>query len=224
MKLLDPLMNGVFRGLLKMFFKFDASPLQTVQAEGPLIITANHTHALDGPLLYVFMRPRNMVAMAKKELWDIPFTRFIMNRWKSIPVDRDAMGRETMNACFAVLKNNNILAIAPEGTRSKSGVLQEGKSGVAYIAYREKAPIIPIVTLGFDGFRENIRRLRRTPLLVKVGTPYEIVEQPGRLDGAGREALMDEIMIRLAALLPEEKRGRYGIKDPSFVYTRDITS
>ncbi len=128
-----------------------------------------------------------------------------------------------MNACFKVLKEKNILAIAPEGTRSKDGVLKEGKSGVAYIAYREKAPIIPIVTSGYENMKEYRKKFRRTPLHIAVGSAYEIVPQEGRLDGAAREALIDEIMLRLALLLPEEKRGTYRDRKLNFVYTRDIT-
>ncbi len=221
MNIIDAILNAIFKAFFRLFFRYDPSPLFTVPMEGPLIITANHTHFLDAPLLYLYMQPRKMVAMAKKQLWDHAFTRFIMKRWGTIPVDRDAMGRETMNACFKVLKENNILAIAPEGTRSGSGVLQEGKSGVAYIAYREKAPIIPIVTYGFEDGKKYRWPFRRTPLYVAVGKPYEIVKE-GRLDSEGREALMKEIMIRLALLLPEEKRGIYGTKDFSFEYTKDI--
>ncbi len=88
MKIIDALLNGLFRLVFRMFFRFDASPLKTVPLEGPLIITANHIHFLDAPLLYVFMRPRKMIAMAKKQLWENTFTRFIMKRWNTIPVDR----------------------------------------------------------------------------------------------------------------------------------------
>lgn len=223
MNIIDPVINGTIRGLFRLFYRFDPAPLRQVPMEGPLIITANHTHFLDAPLLYVYMQPRTMVAMAKKQLWDHAVTRFIMHRWKTIPVDRDAMGRETMNACFTVLKNRDILAIAPEGTRSRSGVLQEGKSGVAYIAYREKAPIIPMVTLGFEDRKAYRWPLRRTPLHIAVGPAYRIIDTGSRLSAQGREELMQEIMMRIAVLLPEEKRGIYRDMEIQYVHTEDIT-
>ena len=55
-----------------------------------------------------------------------------------------------MESCFTSLKENRILAIAPEGTRNKEGSLQEGKAGVAFIAYKAQVPIIPLITLGFQ--------------------------------------------------------------------------
>ncbi len=219
MKMSERFTNAMFRFFYRLFFKIDTSELAKVPKEGPLLLVANHTSFLDGPLLYVFLRPRKTIAMAKKELWNHWFTRNVMNMWECIPVDRENMNRETMQASLNVLKEKNILAIAPEGTRNKEGILQQGKSGVAFIAYKQQAPMIPVVILGFDKFSQNIKRLRRTPLFIKVGEPFTIVKKSGRLDSQGREDLMEEIMLRLAQLLPIENRGYYKDKERQFLLT-----
>lgn len=222
MKITERITNAILRGLFRLFFKMDLKEFDKVPKDGPFMIIANHTSALDGPLMYVFMQPRQMIAMAKQELWNHWFTRFIMEQWGSIPVDRENMGRQSMEQCFAVLDRGEILAIAPEGTRNNEGDLQEGKAGVAFIAHKKQVPMVPIVILGFDTFSYHMKRLRRTPLTISVGKPFEIVQKSGRLDAAGRQQLVDEIMLHLAELMPEEKRGHYKNRPLTFSLTKPL--
>lgn len=219
----ERLVNAFMRTIFRLLFKMDTKEFDKVPAEGPFIILANHTSALDGPLMYVFMQPRSMVAMAKKELWEHAFTRFIMQLWNLIPVDRENMGRETMQQCFAAIDRNEILAIAPEGTRSKDDRLQEGKAGVAFIAHKKQVPMVPIAIWGFNQLKDNLKRLRRTVLTIRVGEPFEIVEKGGRMDGAGRQQLADEIMLRLAELMPRELWGHYAEHQLAFTLTDTIS-
>ena len=62
------------------------SELQKIPKTGPLLLITNHTSVFDGPLIYVFLQPCNVLAMAKKELWNNWFTKMVMNAWSSIPV------------------------------------------------------------------------------------------------------------------------------------------
>jgi 1-acyl-sn-glycerol-3-phosphate acyltransferase len=218
----ERIVNALMRGIFRLLFTMDLSEFEKVPRQGPFIIIANHTSALDGPLMYVFMRPRNMIAMGKKELWDHWLTRFIMNLWNTIPVDRGNMGRDTMQQCFFVLDRKDILAIAPEGTRNTTGELQEGKAGVAFIAHKKQVPMVPIVTLGFNDIKKNLKRLKRTPLTIKVGKPFEIVKKEGRLDAAQRQQLVDEIMLRLAELMPKSLWGHYSGHQLNFTLTKQI--
>lgn len=222
MSLKERIVNAILRALFRLFFKINIDEFQKMPHEGPFIILANHTSALDGPMMYVFMRPRNMVAMAKKELWNNFATRFLMNLWNSIPVDRENMERQTLESCFAILDKGDILAIAPEGTRSKDGSLQEGKEGVAFIAYRKKVPMVPIVTIGLENFKQNIKRLKRTEVTIKIGNPFEITAQ-GRLNAESRKQLIDEIMMKLVELLPPSLHGYYTGKNIEYKLTSPIT-
>jgi 1-acyl-sn-glycerol-3-phosphate acyltransferase len=222
MKLSERITNAVLRGLFRMFFKMNLKEFDKVPSDGPFMLIANHTSALDGPLMYVFMQPRKMFAMAKKELWDHGFTRFIMNQWGSIPVDRENMGRQTMEACFAILDQGNILAMAPEGTRNRTGELQEGKAGIAFIAHKKQVPMVPIVLLGFDKFSYYAKRLRRTPITISVGKPFELIKKGGRLDAEGRQQLIDEIMLHLAEQMPPELRGYYAERKLEYTLTKTL--
>ena len=173
-------------------------------------------------MLYAFLQPRPLHALAKQELWDHKFMAYLMNIWKSIPVNRQNMGRSTMDACFKVLDEHHILAIAPEGTRSKDGKLQQGKGGVAFIAHKKDVPMIPVAVMGFNSFSKNIKRLKRTVVTIKVGEVFEIIQKGGRIDGETRQVLADEIMLRLAVMMPNERRGYYKDLPISFALTQTV--
>ncbi|MHC1692359.1 MAG: lysophospholipid acyltransferase family protein [Sphaerochaetaceae bacterium] len=222
MKYSERFVNALLRGLFHLLFRLDTKALDQLPHTGPALMIVNHTSNFEGPMIYVFSQPRKMVALAKKQLWDHWITGFLMNLWHSIPVDRENMGRESMDQCFEVLERGELLAIAPEGTRSKDGTLQEGKAGVAFIAYRKQVPLLPIVTLGFERFSQNIKHLRRTPITIKVGKPFEIIQKSGRLDAITRQALVDEIMLRLAELMPPDRWGFYQNRTLDFKLTRSL--
>ncbi len=222
MKVSERFVNAVLRGFFRVTCRINLEELKKVPQDGPLLLLANHTYVLDGPMLYVFLRRRNLLAMAKKELWNNKFLGWVMDLWRSIPVDRENMGRETMQACLSALEHKEILAIAPEGTRSKDEKLQQGKSGIAFIAHKKDAPMLPVVILGLSSFSQNLKHFRRTPITLAVGKPFEIIQKGGRIDAATREALSDEIMLRMAALMPEDKRGYYEGRPLEFSLTREI--
>lgn len=222
MKLSERMINSLLRTFFRLFFRIDRSELAKVPQAGPLLMMVNHTSNLEGPMLYAFLQPRPLHALAKQELWEQKFMAYLMDMWKSIPVDRQNMGRSTMDACFKVLEDRHILAIAPEGTRSKDGNLQEGKGGVAFIAHKKDVPMIPVAVMGFPSFSKNIKRLRRTVITIKVGEVFEIVQKGGRIDADTRQALADEIMMRLAIMMPNEMRGHYKDKDIVFTLTQTL--
>ncbi|HKM07328.1 MAG TPA: lysophospholipid acyltransferase family protein [Sphaerochaeta sp.] len=222
MKVSERIVNVALRVFFRVTCRINIEELKKVPQDGPLLLLANHTYVLDGPMLYVFLRRSNLLAMAKKELWDNKFLGWVMDLWRSIPVDRENMGRETMEACFAALDRKEILAMAPEGTRSKDECLQQGKAGIAFIAHKKDAPMVPVVILGLTSFSRNLKRLRRTPITIAVGKPFEIIQKGGRVDAATRDALSDEIMLRMAALMPEDKRGYYQGRPLEFSLTREI--
>ncbi len=223
MKMSERMINALLRTFFRICFKIDRSELYKVPEKGPLLMMVNHTSNLEGPMLYAFLQPRPLHAIAKQELWESKFMAYLMETWKSIPVDRENMGRSTMDACFKVLDEQHILAIAPEGTRSKDGNLQQGKGGVAFIAHKKNAPMIPVAVMGFEKTKANMKRLKRTVISVKVGNPFEIIHKGGRLDAETREHLGDEIMLRLAELMPEEKRGYYQGKPIEFSLTQTLS-
>jgi len=160
-------------------------------------------------VIIAHMHPRRTTGLVKKETWDNAFFRFLFNIWDGIPIDREIADFSAFRAAQEALKEGKILAVAPEGTRSWDGRLVQAKPGVAMLAIKAGVPILPIAYFGHEHFSENLKRLRRTPMAIRVGAPFTI-----QLNGRQREKgilqeVADEIMVEIARLLPVEYRGFY---------------
>ena len=115
--------------------------------------------------------------------------------------------REILNR----MKRGGLMVIAPEGTRSKTEAMQEGKMGVAFLASKSGYPVVPIALTGTEDrvIADNIKHFRRSKIKAISGNAF-FIEIP---NGRGREQALrtatDELMCRIAALLPERYRGHY---------------
>ena len=102
--------------------------------------------------------------------------------------------------------------IAPEGKRSGHGRLQEARDGLAYIALRTGAPVVPVAVSGTERFWANLLRLRKTNARIEIGEMFRLEPPDGQATRPRREdlqAMTREAMYRLARLLPERNRGAY---------------
>jgi len=220
MKTAERIVNAAFRVFFRICFRLNLDALKQVPSSGPLILILNHPSRFEGPMLYVFLQPRRITGLAKKQLWKRRTVGWLMKLWGAVPVDLNGLDRLSMKRCFSVLDEGNFLLLAPEGVRTNNVSLHQGKSGVAYIAFKTKARVLPIVTLGFDTFSRNIRRLKRTPVQIIVGKPFEITLDAERLSPKIRQELTDEMMMRMAELMPESHWGYYQGRIPAFKFTR----
>jgi 1-acyl-sn-glycerol-3-phosphate acyltransferase len=115
-----------------------------------------------------------------------------------------------MRKALDVLKAGGIIAIDPEGTRSGTGILGEGHAGAVLLATKSGAPLMPFIHYGSENYRENLHRIQRTDMTYAVGKPFHVrTDLP--LNHESRQQAADEIMAQMAALLPEQYRGRYGV-------------
>jgi len=87
--------------------------------------------------------------------------------------------------------------------------LIRGKSGCAYLAQHSGAPIVPVAITGTEDLGRRLLRLRRPKVTLRVGRPFRLepLTAEARIDGLRQQA--DEVMCRLAALLPARYRGAY---------------
>ena len=203
------IVNGIIKTWTQIVCKIDAKELSKVPADGPLIVISNHVNFLEAPVLYTHMLPRDLTALAKIESWDNPFKRFLFNIWEIIPIRRGEADMTAYRASLDALKEGKILIIAPEGTRSYDGKLQQGLPGTAMIAVRSGAPIIPVAFYGSEHFWDNFKRFIRTPFNIRVGKPFKINLPSNGLNKENRKDVIDECMYQLASLIPEEYRGVY---------------
>jgi 1-acyl-sn-glycerol-3-phosphate acyltransferase len=164
--------------------------------------------------------------MGKREVFEWPVISWLARHGGVHPVDRGSADVEAFRTAMRILEGGNILAVFPEGTRSPDGRLQPAKDGVAVLAARSGATIVPIGVGDSDLLWPKGRGIpRRTPrVTVRIGAPFTLAEAmptaPAPADeggersaGASRRqanaAATDLIMRRIAALLPPRQRGAY---------------
>jgi 1-acyl-sn-glycerol-3-phosphate acyltransferase len=200
----------LIRGILRTMCRYDPSPLSEVPRQGPLILAINHVNFVDGPLLLAYLYPRQIVSVAKQETWVNPLLGALATMVEAIPIDREATDLGAMRSSLRALEEGKILLISPEGTRSKHGRLQRGRPGIVAIALRSGAPILPIAVWGAENVWKALLHGRRAALGVGVGPAFRLKSPPKGEPKSSRAAMADEIMGRIAALLPERYRGVYG--------------
>ncbi len=209
MRLVERVINGTESALIALLCRVDDAQIARVPAAGPLILVTNHVNFLEIPVLHSRLRPRRVIGLAKAEAWENRLLGWLFDLWGAIPVRRGETDLGALRKCLEVLESGGILAIAPEGTRSRDGRLQRGHSGVVTLALRSGAPILPLAFYGGEKLGANLRRLRRTPFHIVVGEPFSLTSGEERVTQERRREMADEIMHRLAALLPPAYRGVY---------------
>ena len=193
----------------RILCRLDISELERLAKQGPIILICNHVTSLEVPLLFAHAQPRRMIGLAKIETWDSRFMGWLFTLWDAIPVRRGEADMEAYHRCLEVLNSGGILAIAPEGTRSYHGRLQRGQPGIVSLALRTGAPIQAVAHWGGENFVANLKRLKRTDFKVRVGQPFYLDAGGEKVTGEVRQAMADEIMCRLAEMLPEAYHGEY---------------
>lgn len=118
--------------------------VDNIPRKGPIIVAYNHVSYLDPPLVsYPIAQKRPFCGIGKKEVFDIPLFGAYLRHIGCFPVDRDKGDLGALRQCLRVLKNGDLLLMAPEGTRGTSGRSHTPKSGVSFIAHHAKVAIIP---------------------------------------------------------------------------------
>lgn len=205
----DKIVEIGLKSAIKTLVRVDMRAMAEIPWEGPLIVTINHINSLDAPVMMTCLQPRPITPLGKEELWEKPFTRLMMEHWGGIPIRRGEADMSALQASRQALQRGRILAIAPEGTRSDDGKLQQGKPGVLLLAVRDAVPILPLVHYGGEKVFDNLRRLRKTDFHMVAGHTFTVDLHGQRLDREVRQVVTDEIMYQMAALLPEKYRGYY---------------
>ena len=172
-------------------------------------MVGNHINFLEIPLVLSELDNPMVTGMAKKESWNNPLFYFLFNQWGIIQVDRNQIDREAFRLSTEALSSGKIVAIAPEGTRSPAGELQEGKAGIVLVALKAGVPIVPVGIIGTRDVIPKMFTFQHPSITLKFGPAFSIPP----LDHGHRDEQMkqstDEVMCRIAALLPPEYWGLY---------------
>jgi 1-acyl-sn-glycerol-3-phosphate acyltransferase len=153
--------------------------------------------------------------MGKKELFSWPIFGWVAARGGIHPVDRGTGDVEAYRLATKILESGFVLTIFPEGTRSPTGAMQEAKDGLATLAMRTGATVVPIGINGADlvwpkGRKWPIPFPRRT-ITYRVGEPFTVadLDLPEQDRRAAKAAVTRAVMGRIAELVDERHRGVY---------------
>jgi len=201
------IMKWIFSGLVRAIYRYQAIGQENLPSDGSVIVAVNHLHLVDPPAVMLAV-PRKVVTLVANKWRSSPIISRILRLAGVVFVRRGEVDRQALRDCFDHLANGGVLALAPEGTRSRTGGLQRAKAGAAYLASRSKAPIVPVAVWGTERL-SDWARLKRPTCKVVVGRPFRLPEFSRRASTEELQHLADLIMIRLGLLLPASYRGVY---------------
>jgi len=197
--------------LVRTLTKFEVINPENLPKTGGALITTNHLSRLDTPLLLAITDRTDLVGIIAKSYLEKPVIKWILGKaGRMVWMDRSTTDFTAIRDALRLLREGAMVGIAPEGTRSHEAKgLLKGKAGAALMADRAGVPMVPVAILGSDRIYQGWMKLRRPSVTVTVGEPYHLPE----VDFGDRQAWLvqstDEIMCRIAALLPLEYRGYY---------------
>lgn len=193
--------------IMGLFYRYEVVGTEHVPPCGPVIVAVNHLHLFD-PFAVAARIDRQIVTLAKSAWRSNIVVGGFLRLAGTIFVRRGEVDREALRACLQVLSQGKALAVAPEGTRSRSGALQRGKPGIAYLATRSDAAIMPVAIAGTQRLSDWLH-LRRPVCRVIIGKPFHLPRSDGKPSTEQLQEMTDVIMARIGVLLPENYWGVY---------------
>ena len=201
----------LIRILLNLIARIEIRGKENVPLTGGMIISANHIGILDIIMVYYGIE-RTDIFIPVAEKWErISWIRWLGNQLNFLFIDRYNPDLKAMRKMISLMEDGKCLVIAPEGTRSRTGGLIEGRPGVAFLAARSGFPVIPVAIKGTEDkvLLGNVKRLRRSNVTLTGGKPFIISPLPKENRDEALQNYTDEIMCQMAAILPERYRGVY---------------
>ena len=192
--LLRKIARVIVRILLFFMFPITVTGRENVPASGGVILAINHKSNLDPVMMGVFCPyPERMTFMAKSELFKNKFFGALITKLGAFPIQRGRGDIGAMKAAFQILKKGDILMMFPEGGRVRDGKKRRAKPGVAAIATRAPAPVVPV------HIKNGYRWMRRVTIV--FGDPMDLTAEYGsKPTPEETQLLADKVLERIYEL------------------------
>ena len=195
MKVIKAIIKWIVRGALYIWFKIyyqtEIKGLENVPKEGPLIFCGNHRSYLDPPLM-VATAKRDMKFLAKEELYENKFLKFLGWAFEAIPVKRDEKDVSAIKKSLKDLKEGKCIALFPEGTRNGLEKGEKVKDGVAFFAVRSGAKVVPC---GIKGGTKEHHKITITYGKLLDNSQYKGTKDKEVLDKIANEIMEDIVKL-----------------------------
>lgn len=190
--MLYKLLRAIFTFIYSVIFPTTAKGIENVPTEGAVILASNHLSNWDPPLVGAFIS-RHLAYMAKEELFKVPILKSILINVHTFPVKRGASDRAAIRTALQMLEAKECICMFPEGTRSKDGKLHQGAPGVALIAAKSQATVIPVAINGTF----KLRPFRK--ITITYGKPMKFTAK--KADKENLHEFTEKIMQEIASML-----------------------
>jgi len=194
--------RALFRLFFRVFCRWQVVGAENCPGSGPVILAPNHISYLDPPAAGCAV-PQPVWFMAKHELFKIPLLGPILPRVHAFPVRRGAPDRAALRHAEALLREGKTVVLFPEGARRFDGRQGDPEPGVAFIALRTRAPVVPVVLVGTDRALPRHSVLPRPARVeVRLGRPITFPDlYHRRVDRSALDEASRRIMAGLRKLL-----------------------
>ncbi|MBI5666750.1 MAG: 1-acyl-sn-glycerol-3-phosphate acyltransferase [Chloroflexi bacterium] len=204
------------RALTGLLTRLTITGRENLPPKGPLIVVGNHVAMLEAALMVLYT-PYDLELMAAGEIPLDPRYAPFANAYGFIPVRRGAMDRQAMEAALTVLNQGGVIGMFPEGGIWESA-FKRARTGVSWLSYHARAPILPIGFGGIDGALAAALSFKRPRLSMNIGELMPpIQEEQGKPLKVVLEEGARRVMARIESLVPEEDKRRWNrIRDERF--------
>jgi 1-acyl-sn-glycerol-3-phosphate acyltransferase len=178
---------------------------------GGAIVVSNHLGRLDAILGVLLTDRDDFILMIAEKYQKYAFWRWWAKKVNALWLNRYEADFHAMREVFRRLNQGEILGLAPEGTRSLTETLAEGKPGAVYLAAKTSLPLIPVGVTGTEDrvVKARLTHLKRLDIRIRIGEPIYLPPMDRKNRDAFLQQNTEEIMCQIAALLPPEYRGFY---------------
>jgi len=190
------LAKNLSAGYFTIFNRREIVGRENIPREGGLLVVSNHISNLDPPNVGSGL-PRRIHFMAKEELFQVPVLRWIIKDLGAFPVKRGAGDRQSIRTSIQLLEDGHCMGIFPEGTRSKSGQLEEAHSGAAFFALKTQAQVIPTAVIGSYKLFRKIK--------VVYGKPLDISAERELKGKEAVQAVTQKLMAAIEDLIEQHR-------------------
>lgn len=206
-------MQVLLRAALRVVFHILANlrvvGREHLPARGPHLLAVNHIAFLDAPFVFAMIGGADSAGWAAEKYERHLLYGAFLRLGGAIFIRRGQVDRGALSAALDALARGKVFGLAPEGTRSPDGRLIRGRTGVAYLAYHAGVPIVPAAVTGTERVGADLARLRRPAFTLVIGEPFRLPPLDHEARPEDLRHGTDEVMARIAVLLPPAHRGVY---------------
>jgi 1-acyl-sn-glycerol-3-phosphate acyltransferase len=201
----------VVKAILRLIARVEIVGIENLPSGG-FVIASNHIGRLDAALAYFVLDRADIIMVVAEKYEKYAIFRWLVRLTNGMFVDRYNADIHAIRETLRRLQQGQVFTITPEGTRSRSGNLIEAKPGAIYLAWKAGVPVLPVAVTGTEDtvVVERLKHFKRLKVRIVAGKPFTL---PKEVKGRERDSIMehytDEVMCRIAVLLPPERRGVY---------------